>query len=91
MRAHLLTCADFKCTQARLFICQWIERNVFFYVSGAIYILNGGIATVALILTVFIHYSLHGKTMAEITANGSGRISDEEKVKNEDINLTVLT
>ena len=44
----------------------------------------------ALVLTVFIHYSLHGKTMAEVTADGSGRISDEEKRKNEDINLTVL-
>ena len=67
-----------------------MERNVFFMFPGAIYILNGGIATVALTLTVFIHYSLHGKTMAEITADGSGRISDEEKGKNEGINPTVL-
>ena len=44
----------------------------------------------ALVLTVFIHYSLHGKTMAEVTADGSGRISDEEKGKNEGINPTVL-
>ena len=62
----------------------------FFTFPGAIYILNGGIATVALTLTVFIHYSLHGKTMAEVTADGSGRISDEEKGKNEGINPTVL-
>ena len=68
-----------------------MEMNIFsFTFPGAIYILNGGIATVALTLTVFIHYSLHGKTMAEVTADGSGRISDEEKRKNEDINLTVL-
>ena len=64
--------------------------NVFSLFPGAIYILNGGIATVALTLTVFIHYSLHGKTMAEVTADGSGRISDEEKGKNEGINPTVL-
>ena len=66
------------------------KECIFFMFPGAIYILNGGIATVALTLTVFIHYSLHGKTMAEVTADGSGRISDEQKGKNEDINLTVL-
>ena len=73
--------------------CSYVNKwkgMYFFTFPGAIYILNGGIATVALTLTVFIHYSLHGKTMAEVTADGSGRISDEEKGKNEGINPTVL-
>ena len=49
---------------------------------SAIFLFSGGIASIATILTMYIHISLHGKTMAEVTAAGANRpVSKEEKVR----------
>ena len=48
---------------------------------GAIFFFSGGIACIATALTIYMYFSLHGKTMAEVTAAGAGRLSDEELVQ----------
>ena len=48
---------------------------------SAIFLFSGGIASIATILTIYIHFSLHGKTMAEVTAAGANRpVSKKEEV-----------
>ena len=48
---------------------------------GAIFFFSGGIACIATALTIYMYFSLHGKTMAEVTAAGAGRLSNEELVQ----------
>ena len=48
---------------------------------GTIFFFSGGIACIATALTIYVHFSLHGKTMAEVTTTGVCRLSDEEKHK----------
>ena len=46
---------------------------------SAIFLFSGGIAFIATVLTMYIYFSLHGKSMAEVTAVGASRQTDEEK------------
>ena len=50
---------------------------------SAIFLFSGGIAFIATVLTMYIYFSLHGKSMAEVTAVGASRRTDEEKEQGE--------
>ena len=50
---------------------------------SVIFLFSGGIAFIATVLTMYIYFSLHGKSMAEVTAVGAGRKTDEEKEQGE--------
>merc|ERR1719270_1795929 len=45
---------------------------------SAIFLFSGGIACIATALTIYMYISLHGKTMAEVTAAGAGRLKEKE-------------
>ena len=46
---------------------------------SAIFLFSGGIACIATVLTIYIYFSLHGKSLADVTAAGADRLTDEEK------------
>ena len=46
---------------------------------GAVFLLSGGISFITLSMTFYIHFSLKGKKMVEVTRIGAGRLTDEEK------------
>ena len=61
----------------QLYIKIWEETSNFF--PGAVFLLSGGAAVIATILTGYIFFSLKGKSFSEVTARGAGRIIKENE------------
>ena len=61
----------------QLYIKIWEKTSNSFL--GAVFMLSGGAAVIAAILTGYIHFSLKGKTFAQVTARGAGRINENEE------------
>ena len=61
----------------QLYIKIWEETSTSF--PGAVFLLSGGAAAIATILGGYIHFSLKGKTFADVTARGAGRINEGEE------------
>ena len=48
---------------------------------GTIFFVSAGIILINLILAIYVHISLGGKRMSEVTKEGANRFSEEEKAE----------
>ena len=58
--------------------------NIFFQITsatypGAVFLLSAGISCISLILSVYIHISLKGRPIAEVTRLGADRLTEKER------------
>ena len=55
---------------------------------GTIFFVSAGIIFINLMLAIYVHMSLKGKRMAEVTKEGANRLSEEEKLEKKRIEET---
>ena len=56
--------------------CFQITDNLY---PGTLFILSAGFSTIAFALALYIHISLKGQRMSEVTRIGSDRLTDKER------------